>query len=70
MVSGGELLSDLGQVVCLPELQIGATLQEFADTCRLLHTRQLDEDTTSRLEALDVGRHDAEAVDTCAQYIK
>ena len=57
-------------VVGLPELQVGAALQELTHTLGLLHTGHLHHDTTLlAFEGLDVGLYHAEAVDTGAEHV-
>ena len=57
--------------VGLPKLQIGGTLKELAHAVGLLDTGELDHDAALlTLKGLDVGLHDAEAVDTCADDIE
>ena len=66
-----EVRSDLLSVVGLPELQVGATLQQLTHTLRLADTRHLDHDAAlSTLHFLDVGLYDTELVDTCSDDIE
>ena len=61
--------NNLVRVVCLPELEVGASLEELAHTLRLVDTRHLHHDTSLlALQLLDVGLYYAELVDTCADY--
>ena len=53
-----------------PELEGGGTLQELADTLRILDARELDEDLAAVLDALDVRLGDAETVDTVAEHVE
>ena len=55
-----EFLGSVG----LPEFEGGGTLEEFADTLRLLHARKLHEDAARAGDLLDVGLRHTELVDT------
>ena len=58
-------------VVDLVELQVGAGLQQLGDALRLLDARKLEQHLAVLvLQLLDVGRYDAELVDTCAEDVE
>ena len=65
-----EIVVNLVGLIGLPELKIGRALKQFLHTLRLLDTWQLDEDTASLLQLLNVGRNDAETVDTVAEDVE
>ena len=66
-----EVRNNLVRVVSLPELQVGATLQQFTHTLGLFDTRHLDHDAAIlSLQLLDVGLDDAKLVDTVANYVE
>ena len=66
-----EVGHNLVRVVSLPELQVGATLQQLAHTLGLLHTRHFHHDAASlTFQLLDVGLYYAELVDTVAHYVE
>ena len=70
LVQLDEIRRDLLVVVGLPELQVGATLQQLAHTLRLADTRHFDHQSAFlSLELLDVGLHDAKLVDTVADHV-
>ena len=55
----------------LPELEVGRTLEELTHAVGLLDTGELHHDATLlTLKGLDVGLHNAEAVDTCADDVE
>ena len=61
---------DLRILVSGPELEGSSTLKEFADTLRLLDTRELDEDAAGVADLLDRGLGDSETVDTVAEDVE
>ena len=73
-VLGREVLQvarDLVIVVDLEELEVGARLQQVGNALGLLDARELEKDLALLvLELLDVGGHDAELVDTCAEDVE
>ncbi len=69
LVGGHHRREDLVGVVGGPELERSGTLQEVADTLRLLDARQLDQDAVRIGQADDVGLRDAEVVDTTAEHV-
>ncbi len=65
-----EIRRDFLVVIGLPELQVGASLQQFAHALRLTDTRHLDHQAAFlSLELLDVGLYDAKLVDTVAHHV-
>ena len=60
----------LGVIISRPELERSGTLQQLAYALRLLHARQLDQNTVRIGQALDVGLRNAEMVDTTAQDVE
>ena len=59
---------DLVGIVGGPEFQRSGTLEEFAHALRLLHARELHEDTAGAGNLLDVGLCHTELVDTALNY--
>ena len=75
-VDGGQVLvgsfeeaDSFGVVVGLPELELGSTLEEFADALRLLDTRQLNQDTLRSAQLLDGRLGNTELIDTLADNL-
>ena len=60
----------LGVIISRPELERSGTLQQLAHALRLLHARQLNQNTVRIGQALDVGLRNAEMVDTTAQDVE
>ena len=61
---------DLLIIISGPELEGSGTLEEFADTLRLLDTREFDEDTAAVAQFLDGRLGHAETVDTVTQDVE
>ena len=61
---------DLAGVVGRPEFERSRTLEQLAHALRLLHARQLDQNTVRVGQALDIGLRYAEMVDTAAQDVE
>ena len=57
----------LGIVIGQPELQLGGTLEEFADTLRVFHTGKLNKDTLGGAQLLNSGLRNAELVNTLTE---
>jgi len=70
VAEGSQVTGYFVEGIGTPELKVGATLQKLTYTLGILHTGELDEDTSLPLETLEVRRYDPEAVDTCAQDIE
>ncbi len=61
---------ELGGGVSLVELEVGRTLEEFTHTFVVFHTGKFKKDLAIlALEHLDVGRNNAELVDTVAEHV-
>ena len=68
---GCEFGQDLVVVVYFKEFEVGRRFEQVGDTLGLLHAREFEQDLACLvLELLDVGGHDAELVDTCAEDIE
>ena len=65
-----QLLVNLRQLIGLPKLQVRTTLQQLTHTLRLFHARQLDQDTSRRLQPLNVRGNHTETVDTRTQHVE
>ena len=68
-VGGIEEADSFSIIIGLPELQLGSTLEELADTFGLLHTGKLDKNTLGSAKLLDGRLSNAELIDTLADNL-